>query len=809
MNQNGVLDGGDYLDGYSREAGLYVVHDTAQPGPLDATYFGPYSVAGVPGVPAAYANEVLYYPTNIASMEPLPLIVIGHGSGHQYTWYDHIGYHMASYGCIVISHQNNFGGYATAAHTRAVIELQDSIADGALNGKVDSSRIIWIGHSMGGHGVVLAYDLVYDGTYVPEYYTVDDIVLLSPMLPIVEADDHPHHVNFHLWTASGDSDVSGHASMDYVQTFHMHDRATGYRMSTVVQGTGHAWFHDGPEEPSWFEGPCSIGQENTHLIQLGLFLPLIKHYTEGNIPATDFFWRQYERFHPISVDTVDPCIVVTNEYRNGSESGNFYIDDYQTEESLYTSSSGGAVTFTVENVTEGRLDDNNSSFTWTPDDPFNGATQAASYDTSRGVVFDWNGVDAYYEWEVIPTQQNFSDDLYLSFRGAQGTQHPYTLAELGDVTFAVTLRDGSGTTSSINIGAYGGGLEQPYQRQGGWHNEMEVIRIRLTDFLTNGSGLDLTEVAAVRFDVGPSWGSNEGRIVVDELMLTNNYWPYFSPLSLSMPAPPPEFLPPGVPTVIDVEIDPGDDTIVPGSALLHYRYDGGAWLDDPLEQIGSTLWQGTLPPPTCDDTPEFFFSVEGAITGPVYVPHGAPAVTFVAFVGEYISVLDDDFEEDLGWTVEDDPSLMSGSWERGVPADDGLEGDPLTDYDGSGSCYLTGNYLGNSDVDGGPTMLISPMVDLAGTTNPVLRYARWWANDDQDSDPFDVEVSNDGGSTWVLVEHVVNIPPGWVQSAAYVADFVSLTAQVKVRFSCADVPNNSKDEGGVDAVQVFELVCED
>ena len=38
----------------------------------------------------------------------------------------------------------------------------------------------------------------------------------------------------------------------------------------------------------------------------------------------------------------------------------------------------------------------------------------------------------------------------------------------------------------------------------------------------DGDGLDLSNIAAVRLDVGPSWGSSKGRIVIDELMLTND-----------------------------------------------------------------------------------------------------------------------------------------------------------------------------------------------------------------------------------------------------------------------------------------------
>jgi hypothetical protein len=55
---------------------------------------------------------------------------------------------------------------------------------------------------------------------------------------------------------------------------------------------------------------------------------------------------------------------------------------------------------------------------------------------------------------------------------------------------------------------------------------METIRIRTTDFLNNGAGVNLTNIVAVRLNVGPSFGASSGRIVIDDLMLTNDLTPH-------------------------------------------------------------------------------------------------------------------------------------------------------------------------------------------------------------------------------------------------------------------------------------------
>jgi hypothetical protein len=542
---NGLLSDADYIDGLGGEAGLYMVNDTSALGPhavTHVTYELDSTVAASFGIPGDMLGEDLFFPTNVASMGKLPLVVLGHGNTHYFTWYDHIGTHLASHGYVVVSHENNItpgpvaAAGTTLGHTDAFIDqaAAGAIASGALAGHIDAHRIVWIGHSRGGEGVAIAYDQLFDGTAMPApvHYNRHDVRLISSMLPTdTYGTDiaNPHDANYHLWTASGDWDVLGSADCNGCQTFHLAERATGYKQSTIVQGTGHGWFHNGPGDAE-FLGSCAIGRAQTHQVQLGYLLPLIQHYVEDNVPALDFLTRQYERFRPMGVSSVDPCVVVTNEYRNGAAVGNFVIDDYQAEDANNLSSSGGSVTFNVENLTEGRLDDGNTNFTWAASDPFNGATQDGPNDTGRGVVFDWTGTNRFYQWQVVAGGNDFSRFKYLSFRGAQGTNHPNTLFELGDLTFTVTLLDGSGGASHINIGAYGGGLEEPFERSQpsgdfGWHNEMETVRLRTTDFANNGSGIDLGNIVAVRLDVGPSFGSSSGRIVIDDLMLTSDLSP--------------------------------------------------------------------------------------------------------------------------------------------------------------------------------------------------------------------------------------------------------------------------------------------
>ena len=427
-----------------------------------------------------------------------------------------------------MSHQNDtVPGIETAStttlqHTAAIIALQASIGGGAFNGKLDSSRIMWIGHSRGGEGIVRAYDRIFDGTFVPSNYSLSSIKLLSSIAPtdfLGTNSANPHSAPYHLIYGAADGDVCGCPNSDIADSFNLYERALAERFSTYVHGADHNDFNCcGVND---FSGPAgtSIGNAGAQAIAKGAFLAGVKYFIDGQPAAKEYLWRQYEDLRPIGVNA---NYIVDLDYRDPS-ADNRIIDDFQTNAGTDLSSSGGAVAFTVSNPNEGILNDANTTFTWSTSDPRNGMTRGRTSDATKGFIFDWT-TPSTLEWSVVEAQRDFSGHTYLSIRAAQGTRHPNTVALAGTALYNVTLVDNNGVSQTINIGAYKGGVQRPYQRTGfgtgaGWQNEFEVTRIRLTDFLTGGSVLDLSNIVSVRLSFGADGASVQGRLSVDDLML--------------------------------------------------------------------------------------------------------------------------------------------------------------------------------------------------------------------------------------------------------------------------------------------------
>jgi len=227
-----------------------------------------------------------------------------------------------------------------------------------------------------------------------------------------------------------------------------------------------------------------------------------------------------------------------------------------------------------------------------------------------------------------------------------------------------------------------------------------------------------------------------------------------------------------------------------------------------LTDLGGGSFEGVLPVLSAGDEPEYCFSAQGDGGTTVTSPYGAPGACYAFDVGVTYPIMMDNFETDLGWTVQSS-NLSTGEWERVDPIGTDYNGTPAQPEDdnpsGTGTlCYITengsvGGSVGEADVDGGPTRLFSPVIDLS-VGDAVISYYQWYYNDDGD-DAFEVDVSNDNGTNWT---NVTSSSSGsrWLEKSFRVSDYVAPSAQVKVRFSASDNPNNSITEAGVDDFSV-------
>ncbi|MEM7260679.1 MAG: hypothetical protein AAF488_01720 [Planctomycetota bacterium] len=522
---DGTLDPGDLVDGLDYDqAGVYVVGDL--------TDLGPHAVTETLYSGGSFLGQNLYYPTDIDNLTNVPIVVISHGNGHQYTWYDYLGNHLASWGYVVMSHQNNTvpgietSSTTTLTNTDYLLDNLSTIAGGALDGHVDTNWIAWIGHSRGGEGVVRAYDRLIDGP-LPGGIGFDEtqIQFVSSIAPTVflsTTQCDPHDVTYHLLAGAADGDVNGCADCSVCQFFRIHQRATGITSATYVQGADHndfncCGFQDG-------QGPAQIGRPQAQNVAKAYYLAHLDWFARGNFATKDYLVRDFDAFHPVGIGG---NVVVANQWNDPNEV-NLVVEDYQTQTSTTVSSSGAAVAFDVTSVTEGVMDDANSNFSWTPGDAMNGMTQAEfSPDSSRGAVFEWPfGSQRFYEFDLPAGGNDVTTSRFLTFRACQGTRHPNTNALAGPLDFTVTLIDGDGVMSSINFGDLGG-LTRPYLRSGcgsgsGWANEFNIVRLRLSDYQNDGSGIDLTNVTKIRFEFGDGFGSTRGRIGLDDVQLTND-----------------------------------------------------------------------------------------------------------------------------------------------------------------------------------------------------------------------------------------------------------------------------------------------
>ena len=290
----------------------------------------------------------------------------------------------------------------------------------------------------------------------------------------------------------------------------------------------------------------------------------------------------------------------------------------------------------------------------------------------------------------------------------------------------------------------------------------------------------------------------------------------------------PSGLPASVPCEGTVDIDVFVNGIgggVPEANSLQFfvSADGGAFSAQGVTSIGADLYSVTLDGATATSNLSYYFSASLTTGLSVNEPPGGANSPYVAIVADEVTSTVDGFESgNSGWTVQNDPSLAAGTWQLAVPVgttSNGQQSQPGSDAGGGSDtfCWITqngtpGGTAGTADVDGGPTELISPALNLL-IGESVISFDLWFSCIETTASQVDnltVSLSNDDGISWtdaLVVGGQLGTDGTWQNFSIVVSDVVAPSSTVRVRFSANDSPNNSLVEAGLDNFAVDTFNC--
>ncbi len=292
-------------------------------------------------------------------------------------------------------------------------------------------------------------------------------------------------------------------------------------------------------------------------------------------------------------------------------------------------------------------------------------------------------------------------------------------------------------------------------------------------------------------------------------------------IEITIPDGIPEFVLSAGGDMLNIEVIPSPvQDIVPGSGTFHVDT-GAGFQQFPLIENSATSFTAVFPASECLTTVRFYVSFT-LQSGPIVTfPENAPTESFgVLSAFDVMNLFVDSFDTDIGWSVSG--PAVEGRWQRAIP-NNGDRGDPAEDAEttGNGFCHVTDNNNtpdDNSDVDGGETILTSPVMSASEEENETafLSYYRWYSNDfggAPNADTFVVEISNNGGASWVNLETIgpagAGTSGGWIFVEHRIDEFLAPTNNMRVRFNASDSGEGSVVEAGVDAVTLRVVACAD
>ena len=260
----------------------------------------------------------------------------------------------------------------------------------------------------------------------------------------------------------------------------------------------------------------------------------------------------------------------------------------------------------------------------------------------------------------------------------------------------------------------------------------------------------------------------------------------------------------------------GGGDVDPGSFQVHFFVDGGLETVVPMAAQGG-VWTAEIPGQDAGSQVQYYISASNTLGDLGTSPRNAP-VDLHYF--EVNTGFEDAMELATGWRAGDPlDNASTGLWERGVPTGTSYDGNTVqlgTDHTPAPgvNCWVTGAFhssnsaAGENDVDGGRTTLYSPVFDLTGGQGVQIAYWRYYTNEHgaaPGQDYWRVDISNDGGENWSVVEYTRLSDASWQQVFVDLADHFATPELVQLRFIAEDAGDGSLVEAMVDD---FTLVGE-
>jgi hypothetical protein len=230
-----------------------------------------------------------------------------------------------------------------------------------------------------------------------------------------------------------------------------------------------------------------------------------------------------------------------------------------------------------------------------------------------------------------------------------------------------------------------------------------------------------------------------------------------------------------------------------------------------MQPIGSNRYVGTFPDVPC--TKSFTYTVRVDSTDGPYPDPNGPYLA-VSAAGMTVAV-NDACESQGSWLLSAaGDTATAGLWVNADPVATAAQ--PEDDRTPTGTnCFVTGNgavggAVGAADLDGGIATLTTPTFDGTGDET-FVSYWRWFSNNqgsNPNEDTMPISISANGGATWTLLEDVSENAGAWVNKSFRIRDYVTPSANMKVRFVARDIGvGGSIVEAGIDDFRVVSYDC--